>query len=69
MNETSGLTIATSLSFLYGLSYEEYDESVVKEWLHEAVSIVKDYKANSKYWQVGVALGLTSRFTIPRRAV
>ena len=54
LNETTGLSTATSLSFLYGISYEDYDKSVSKKWLDEAVSIVEDYKANSKYWQVGL---------------
>ena len=68
MNETTGLSTATSLSFLYGISYEDYDNSISKEWLHEAVSIVEDYKANSKYWQVGLTGRLSRRFTIRRRA-
>lgn len=54
LNETTGLSTATSLSFLYGISYDDYDKSVSKKWLDEAVSIVEDYKANSKYWQVGL---------------
>ena len=58
LNETSGLATATSLSFLYGISYENYDKSVSKQWLDEAVAIVEDYKANSKYWQVGDAFML-----------
>ena len=62
-NTTTGLARATSLSIVYGLSYDNYNETVPNKWLDEAISILKDYQENSRYWQVLFPLLIQFRFT------
>lgn len=61
-NTTTGLAQATSLSVVYGLSYENYNETAPNQWLDEAISILKDYQESSRYWQVFFPLLIQFRF-------
>ena len=50
--EKDGLSQASALSIVFGVSFDHYNKTLPHHWIKEAEKIVKKYQDSSQYWSV-----------------